>query len=180
MQILRALAFNKNKMKLISSRSGALQRKRDWRGTQTPVRPTKCLPRWRVNRCNISSWYTLRFAPARAWVSLPRSTGRTVDFDKRKIKISKALQYVKGLGIFEKCPKTERSHRTVTIPKSVVGLLLRHRRKQIEDRLKCGEKWADTGKVFTKWNDEFVYINSLGDWLGTMSSKKAEKQAEPG
>ena len=46
-----------------------------------------------------------------------------IDFKKKEVCINKANQYLSGLGIFTKDPKTASSYRNVSIPDSVVELL---------------------------------------------------------
>jgi integrase len=46
-------------------------------------------------------------------------------------------------------PKTEQSHRLLSVPASAIALLRRHRLKQNEERLLAGSRWRKTGMVFT-------------------------------
>jgi integrase len=46
-------------------------------------------------------------------------------------------------------PKTERSRRTIALPKSVVKTLLAHRKRQAAERLALGPAWHDYGLIFT-------------------------------
>lgn len=46
-------------------------------------------------------------------------------------------------------PKTDRSRRTLALPKSVVKALLAHRRRQAAERLALGPAWNDLDLVFT-------------------------------
>jgi len=52
-----------------------------------------------------------------------------------------------GLVVTE--PKTERSRRAVPLPASVVAALRQHRARQVQERLRAGTAWVDTGLVFT-------------------------------
>lgn len=46
-------------------------------------------------------------------------------------------------------PKTAHSRRVIALPARVVAALREHRRRQVEERLRAGEAWQDTGLVFT-------------------------------
>ncbi len=46
-------------------------------------------------------------------------------------------------------PKTEKSRRTVPLPRSAVAALREHRKRQTEERLTAGPVWERTGLVFT-------------------------------
>jgi integrase len=52
--------------------------------------------------------------------------------------------------VSESDPKTRSSRRSVTLDARVVAVLRTHRRRQLEERLRWGEAWTDTGYVFTR------------------------------
>ena len=54
-----------------------------------------------------------------------------------------------GKQTFTQAPKTERGARTFALMPNAVTLLRSHRARQAEERLKAGERWQDTGFVFT-------------------------------
>jgi len=76
-----------------------------------------------------------------------------VEIDKRSVFVRRALQRVKSddgstaLQLVE--PKSDTSYRLVSIPASVVPLLVKHRATQNRERLIAGERWKDQGLVFT-------------------------------
>ncbi len=63
--------------------------------------------------------------------------------------IAQTLQRLVGQGWVYGEPKTAKGRRPVALPPSVVEVLQRHRAAQIEDRLKIGAAWQDSGLVFT-------------------------------
>jgi integrase len=71
-----------------------------------------------------------------------------VDLDKGSLTVRASLQRVGGqLQLVE--TKTERSRRTIALPRAAVTALRAHRVRQLEERLAAGENWQDTGMVFT-------------------------------
>jgi integrase len=50
--------------------------------------------------------------------------------------------------------KTEKSRRTLEIPKVCVDALRAHRTRQLEERLRAGVAWVDTGLVFTSFRKQ--------------------------
>ena len=71
-----------------------------------------------------------------------------VDLAAGTLRISVALSQVNGkLQLVE--PKTERSRRTLHLPDVVAASLRQHRVRQVEERLAAGERWQDSGLVFT-------------------------------
>ena len=47
--------------------------------------------------------------------------------------------------------KTEKSRRTLALPLVCIEALKVHRTKQRQERLKAGDRWVETGLVFTTW-----------------------------
>ena len=71
-----------------------------------------------------------------------------VDLDTGTLRVRWSLQRIaKTLQLV--APKTEHSKRTITIPPPAVAALRAHRVRQMEERLRAGAAWQDTGLVFT-------------------------------
>jgi len=71
-----------------------------------------------------------------------------VDLDGAKATIVCALQRIRGkLELTE--TKTVKGRRTVSVPQYAVRALKAHRARQLEQRLKAGTEWRDSGLVFT-------------------------------
>jgi integrase len=75
-----------------------------------------------------------------------------IDFDRNTLRVEQSIQRVSGKLVAAE-PKTEESRRTLTLPANVASALRSHRTRQLEQRLKAGADWQDSGLVFT---------NSLG------------------
>lgn len=73
-----------------------------------------------------------------------------VDLTKGTILINKQLQLVRGSkGEYRLAPTKNSKGRTISIASSVVSTLRRVKHKQLENRLRYGEYWEDSGFVFT-------------------------------
>ena len=73
---------------------------------------------------------------------------KDVNLERRDLHVRQALQRVdKELRFVE--PKSEQSRRTIAIPEFAAAVLKRHRTTQLEERLKAGSRWTDSGLVFT-------------------------------
>jgi integrase len=72
----------------------------------------------------------------------------SLDGENPVLVVSQALQRIGGEFRFVR-PKTDRSRRTIALPKSVVKALLAHRARQAADRLAIGPAWQDHDLVFT-------------------------------
>ena len=71
-----------------------------------------------------------------------------VDLDKGNLSVRYALQRVNGkVELVE--PKTKKSRRTIALPFVAVNALLKHRITQESERQWAGDRWQETGHVFT-------------------------------
>lgn len=80
-----------------------------------------------------------------------------IDFERNRISITKASQYVSGIGVFTKEPKNKTSIREIPIDPDMMALLKQYKKWQAEQRLKMGELWKaselDTkAKYCDNWN----------------------------
>jgi len=87
-----------------------------------------------------------------------------VDFDGNVIHITKANQYIPGMGTFEKSTKTESSNRVIKLPNEMMDLLYEYKSWQFEERLKMGDRWNDSGKIFTQENGLPIHPDSITAW----------------
>jgi integrase len=71
-----------------------------------------------------------------------------VDLEGQKLSVRKQLQRIGGKLVRTE-PKTRRSRRTIGLPSIAVDALREHRIRQFEERLIAGERWVDTGLIFT-------------------------------
>ena len=71
-----------------------------------------------------------------------------LDIENSTLHVRDALQRIGGkLQLVEL--KTKKSRRTLQIPNILLPVLKTHRVRQLEERIKMGEKWHETGFVFT-------------------------------
>lgn len=70
-----------------------------------------------------------------------------LEVDRFRVQRSLTRQGVRGWALTE--PKTPRARRTIVLPPTVLDLILSHRARQAEQRLKVGPHWKDHGFVFT-------------------------------
>jgi integrase len=70
------------------------------------------------------------------------------DLDAGIMRIQNSLQRIeKRLQLVEL--KTKRSRRTLPIPETIISTLRTHRIRQLEEKLLAGERWKETGLIFT-------------------------------
>lgn len=71
-----------------------------------------------------------------------------IDFTDGMLKVAGTMNRV-GAELVITEPKTARSRRTLPLSPAIVAMLKAHRAAQAAERLRAGDKWADTGLVFT-------------------------------
>ena len=89
-----------------------------------------------------------------------------VDFTDGIIHITKARQYIAGLGTFDKAPKNESSRRVIKLPPEMFALFREHANEQQSNRLKMGDRWHDSRKVFTQENGLPMNPDSISGFIG--------------
>ena len=87
-----------------------------------------------------------------------------IDFDSNLIHIVKANQYLPGVGVFEKRTKNEASHRVIKVPGRMMDLLYEYKAWQDDEKTKMGDKWHETGKIFTQANGKPMHPSSITAW----------------
>jgi integrase len=71
-----------------------------------------------------------------------------VNMETGQVAVRRSLVAV-GAKVHEGTPKSGDA-RTIAIDPQTITLLKRHRAAQLEDRMRAGEMWTDTGRVFTR------------------------------
>jgi integrase len=72
-----------------------------------------------------------------------------VNLDTRTVTVKHTLQRIKNEGLVLMPPKSEKSRRTVQLPRACIAALKAHRERQQKERELAGSSWQETGYVFT-------------------------------
>lgn len=85
-----------------------------------------------------------------------------VDFEKQEIRIENNLTYERGVGLYEKRPKSKSSERSIQLSRIAQQTLSAHRLHQVEERWRA-----------TAWTDNnLVFCNGIGGHLWYTSIRK--------
>lgn len=101
-----------------------------------------------------------------------------IDLENRKLRIDTSLLYSVKLGLYETTTKTG-DIRNLTIPAETVSLLRQYRARQAEVRLANGDRWQDSGFVFTRDNGAPMSPQSIGKWLTAFSERHGLPHINP-
>ena len=75
-----------------------------------------------------------------------------IDFKQNMICVKDTSQYTSDRGVYTESTKTEKSKRTIKVPELLIELFRGHKIAQMELKLKMGDQWQETGKIFTAQN----------------------------
>jgi len=88
----------------------------------------------------------------------------SVDFNDDLVHITKSSQYLAGKGVYDKETKTESSKRVIKLPSEMMDLLHEYKCWQSDERRKMGDRWYESGKVFTQENGLPINPDSVTGW----------------
>lgn len=83
-----------------------------------------------------------------------------VDFKTNRVKIDRELIISKSKGVHESTTKTN-DIRYLTLPTETMVLLRKHKREQLRLQLAYGDRWIDSGYVFTQDNGDHMNPDSV-------------------
>ena len=101
-----------------------------------------------------------------------------VDLEHGRLEISANLCYSKQRGIYETTTKTGAT-RYINIPRETVELLTRYRTSQDKLRIANGDRWQETGYVFTQEHGEPINPTSITAWLNKFSTRHGLPHINP-
>jgi integrase len=91
-----------------------------------------------------------------------------VDFATGQLRVWQTLQRVRGEGVVFGPPKSRRSRRVLTMPAVVSSALRQHRERQQAERAAAGERWTDSGLVFTTATGGHLEPRNLNTTFGRL------------
>lgn len=101
-----------------------------------------------------------------------------VDFKTNRLKIDRELIISKSKGVHESTTKTN-DIRYLTLPTETMVLLRKHKREQLRLQLANGDRWIDTGYVFTQDNGDHMNPDSVTGWLYGFSRRHGLPHINP-
>lgn len=88
-----------------------------------------------------------------------------IDFEHEVVSIRRTSQYSKNLGVYTDTPKTKSSERDLKLPAEVFPILRHHKAAQAAERLRLGDQWQDSNRLFVGWNGAPLHPNTPYHWL---------------
>jgi integrase len=88
-----------------------------------------------------------------------------IDFENQMITVRRSSQYVSGKGIYTKETKTETSDRTIKLPAPAFEILKEYKVWQREERLKMGDEWISSDRIFTQYDGKPIHPDTISGWM---------------
>lgn len=85
---------------------------------------------------------------------------KDINFKANTVTIRREAEYTTDKGHYTDTPKTDKAYRVIHLPVPIMDILKRRRIEQTEQRLKAGDLWEDSDRIF---------VNELGRLLGNAS-----------
>lgn len=101
-----------------------------------------------------------------------------IDLDAGRLEISANLCYSKEHGVYETTTKTGNT-RYVNIPAETVALLRKYKASQARLQLANGDRWQDTGYIFTQDDGRPMNPTSITAWLRKFSIRRDLPHVNP-
>lgn len=101
-----------------------------------------------------------------------------VDFETGKVKIDRELISTKSKGVYEDSTKTS-DMRILTLPKETMHLLKQHKHDQLRLQIANGDRWINTGYVFTQDNGDRMNPDSPTGWLKDFAERHGLPHINP-
>ena len=96
---------------------------------------------------------------------------KDVDFENNIISVRRTSNYTGRKGTYTDTTKTKKSQRTLKFPQEIMDMLREYKDEQDMQALKCGDKWVETDRLYTKWNGLPMQNGTPYFWLGEFCEK---------
>lgn len=90
---------------------------------------------------------------------------KDIDWESGLISVRRTSNYTKATGIYTDTTKTKKSQRTQRLPDTVMSILKALKAEQDEERMRLGNKWVETDRLFVKWNGEPINTRTHDGWF---------------
>ena len=101
-----------------------------------------------------------------------------VDFKNNRATIDRALLVSPSKGVYESTTKTS-DIRYLNLPAETMALLKQHKREQLRIQIANGDRWIQTGYVFTQDNGDRMNPDSITSWLNDFSKRHGLPHINP-
>lgn len=94
-----------------------------------------------------------------------------INFERAVIFVRRSSLYLPGKGVFEDETKNETSERCMKVSADVVTMLKAWRAEQSKQRLRMGDQWQNSDRLFTAWNGAPIRPDVITAWFHKFVTK---------
>lgn len=88
-----------------------------------------------------------------------------IDFENSVIHVRRESLYLADKGVFTDSGKTATSIRSIKTPDAVIDVLKAHKAWQAEERLKQGDRWENSNRLFTNQDGAPIHPDVITNWF---------------
>lgn len=96
---------------------------------------------------------------------------KDIDFERAVITVRRSSLYLPGKGVFEDETKNETSERCMKVSADVVTMLKTWRAEQSKQRLRMGDQWQTSDRLFTAWDGAPIRPDVITAWFHKFVTK---------
>ncbi len=100
---------------------------------------------------------------------------KDIDFDKSTLRICRSSLYLPDKGIFEDETKNATSNRIIKLSQTAINDLRAYRVWQMEQRLRIGDRWTDTNRIFTTEDGKPLHPDTLSRWFSKFIKEHSDQ-----
>ena len=94
-----------------------------------------------------------------------------IDLDEGILQVNRSCQSVKGRGVFTKEPKNETSIRCVTLPRTIIEMLMEYHIWQENEKKQLLNLWKGDQWLFTTWEGKLLNPSTVSHWFQNFLKK---------
>lgn len=98
-----------------------------------------------------------------------------VDFDNSTLQVCRSSLYLPDKGVFEDETKNRTSNRVIKLPQTAVNDLKLYRKYQFEMRLRVGDRWQETDRIFTTDFGAPLHPDTLSRWFSAFVNAHSDE-----
>lgn len=98
-----------------------------------------------------------------------------VDFDNSTLQVCRSSLYLPDKGVFEDETKNRTSNRVIKLPQTAVNDLKLYRKYQFEMRLRVGDRWQETNRIFTTDFGAPLHPDTLSRWFSAFVNAHSDE-----
>lgn len=91
---------------------------------------------------------------------------KDIDFTERRLSVIRTSQYIGHGQIITKEPKTRSGRRELSLSATACTMLKDYKVWQNTQRLRVGEEWVNTDRLFTQCDGKPIYPDMVTEWFG--------------